>query len=80
MKYLILLLVCLAMLFSIRADAQNGYMGGTGAGEYVGGIGGGIGFGIVAGTVGSAPPPPGGCSGVVDLSAGCALPMLRGNP
>ena len=61
------------------AYAQNSNMGGTGAGEYAGGLGGGIGFGVVAGTVGSAPSPPAGCGvGVIDLSQGCALPMLGG--
>ena len=39
-------------------NAQDGYMGGIGAGTYVGGIGGGLGMGYVSGTVGSAPAPP----------------------
>jgi hypothetical protein len=79
-----LLAMLLALAFAVgvialasMGHAQNSLVGGLGAGETAGGLGGGIGFGVVAGTVGSAPAPPG-CNGVIDLSTGCAMPMLGG--
>ena len=44
---------------------------------------GGLGQGLMVfgGNVGGGSgPPPTGCTGAVDLSAGCALPMLHGVP
>lgn len=38
-----------------------------------------FGMGLMGGT-GAGGGPIGGCNGVVDLSAGCALPMLHGAP
>ena len=58
-----------AVCMSISASAQiAGYVGGNN-GKFVGSIG------LIGG--GSAPT---GCTGAVDLSAGCALPMLHGVP
>lgn len=36
-------------------------------------------FPFAGGLIGSTPPPAG-CAGVIDLSVGCALPMLGGIP
>lgn len=38
----------------------------------------GFGGPMIPGNIGGGSPPPAGCSGAVDLSAGCALPMIRG--
>lgn len=38
----------------------------------------GLGGPMIPGNVGGGSPPPAGCSGTIDLSQGCALPMLRG--
>ncbi len=69
MRYISLsfLLLTLLVAFSVRAQIEN-----PGAGEGVGTIGP---YNPTAG----GPPPPG-CAGAIDLSAGCALPMLAGAP
>jgi len=55
MRFVISLL-CFLTLLSV-AEAQNGYMGGIGAGETAGIISGGSGFGIASGAVAAAPAP-----------------------
>lgn len=78
-----LALAIAVLLLVAVAQAQVGPPGGmwrgsTGPGSYNT-----VGPGDYAtgGAGGSIPtPPPGGCLGVIDLSAGCALPMLGGAP
>ena len=76
MRLLATLIAVELALGGVLAYAQNSLVGGIGAGETAGGLGGAIGFGIVAGTVGSAPPPPTGCNGVIDFSTGCTMGMI----
>lgn len=55
MRLVSVFLLCLSLISP--AVAQNGYVGGIGAGDMGGNLSGGIGFGLVAGAVGSAPSP-----------------------
>lgn len=78
-----LLLAIAAVLVVAGAQAQIGPPGGLWRGSSGPGSYNTIGPGGYAtgGTGGALPAPPaGGCQGVIDLGAGCALPMLGGAP
>lgn len=73
-------LLVLATLLALTASALAQNIGG--GIENTTGVN-GIGFapfGAIGGPLTGGAAPPGACSGVVDLSAGCALPMLHGAP
>lgn len=65
----LVLLVC-ALVGAALADGING--------QFQNGINGRFSDGITHPASAPVPPPPTNCAGAIDLSVGCALPMLGG--